>query len=109
MYFSPYIWQNSIKLNKLLFPESLFSENYDKLQFIINKRQQNLTTRHIKDSTEYQKGNLVFTINVPKSKTEDGSSELRMTVEDLYYCHKVFPRHLRLIGVFTGITRNLPR
>jgi hypothetical protein len=76
LYFSPYSWQNSIKLNKLLFPEALFSENYDKLQFIIKRRQQNLTRRHIKDSTEYQPGNLVFAINVPKSKTEDGSSEL---------------------------------
>ena len=100
LYFSPYSWQNSIKLNKLLFPESLFSENYDKLQFIINKRQTNLTKRHIKDSTVYQKGNLVFAINVPKSKTEDGSSELKMTIEDLYYCHKVFPRHLRLWSLY---------
>ena len=92
-----------------MFSEALFSENYDKLQFIINKRQSNLTKLHIKDVTEYQKGNLVFAINVPSSKTEDGSSELKMTIEDLYYCHKVFPRHLRLIGVFTGSQRTLPR
>jgi hypothetical protein len=32
-----------------------------------------------------------------------------MTVEDLYYCHKVYPRYLQLIGVFTGVTRSLPR
>ena len=51
LYFSPYSWQNSIKLNKLLFPEALFSETHDKLQFIIKRRQQNLTRRHIKDTT----------------------------------------------------------
>jgi hypothetical protein len=109
LYFSPYSWQNSIKLNKLLFPEALFSETHDKLQFIIKKRQKNLTKRHIKDRTEYQPGNLVFAINVPNSKTEDGSSELAQTVQDLYYYNKVFPRYLRLTGVLTGVMRNLPR
>ena len=109
LYFSPYSWQNSVKLNKMLFPEQLFSENHDKMKFIVNKRQENLKKRQIPDSTSYQVGNLVFGINVPSSKTKDGSNELKMTVEGLYYCKKVFPRHLRLVGVFNGKQRSLPR
>jgi hypothetical protein len=109
LYFSPYSWQNSVKLNKMLFPEQLFCDNHEKMKFIINKRQENLKKRQIPDSTSYQVGNLVFGINVPSSKTENGSNELKMTVEGLYYCKKVFPRHLRLVGVFNGKQRSLPR
>ena len=109
LYFSPYSWRNSTKLNKLMFPETLFADTFKKLQFVIMRRQKNLTQRHIKDSTQYQKGNLILAINVPSSKTEDGSSELKPTIEDIYYCDRVHPRYLRLIGVFTGVTRSMPR
>jgi hypothetical protein len=79
------------------------------MKFIVNKRQENLKKRQIPDSTSYQVGNLVFAINVPSSKTKDGSNELKMTIEGLYYCKRVFPRHLRLVGVFNGKQRSLPR
>ena len=62
------------------------------------------------DNTNYFKGNLVFSTNVPSTKSnESGSAELNSTVEDIYYVEKVFERQLRLIGVFSGVRRVLPR
>ena len=110
LYFSPYSWQNSLKLSGLLFPEKLFLETYDKLNRLIDTRKKNLKKRPILDKTDYFVGNLVFSTNVPTSKTSsDGSNELKSTIEDLYYVEKVSPRQLRLIGVFSGSRRVLPR
>ena len=62
------------------------------------------------DKTDYFEGNLVFSTNVPTSKTNvSGSAELNSTIEDVYYVEKVFPRQLRLVGVFSGSRRVLPR
>ena len=110
LYFSPYSWQNSLKLSGLLFPERLFLETYDKLNHLIDRRKKNLVKKHILDKTDYYEGNLVFSTNVPTSKTNvSGSAELNSTIEDLYYVEKVFARQLRLIGVFSGTRRVLPR
>ena len=110
LYLSPYSWQNSLKLSGLLFPEKLFLETYDKLNRLIDKRKKSLVNRHILDKTDYFVGNLVFSTNIPSSKTPtSGSAELENTIEDLYYVEAVFPRQLRLIGVFSGRRRTLPR
>jgi hypothetical protein len=110
LYFSPYSWQNSLRLNGLLFPEKLFSDTYEKLNHLIDKRKKILKKRHIMDKTNYFKGNLVFSTNVPSTKSnESGSAELNSTIEDIYYVEKVFERQLRLVGVFSGVRRVLPR
>ena len=66
--------------------------------------------RHISDNTEYFKGHLVFSTNIPStSKNDSGSAELNPTIEDIYYVEAVFERRLRLVGVFSGVRRVLPR
>ena len=110
LYFSPYSWQNSLKLNGLLFPEKLFLETHEILNHLLDKRKKILKKRHISDNTNYFKGNLVFATNLPStSKNTSGSAELNPTVEDLYYVEAVHERWLRLIGVFSGVRRTLPR
>merc|ERR1712074_491468 len=110
LYFSPYSWQHSLKLNGLLFPEKLFLETHEQLNHLLDKRKKILKKRHISDNTNYFKGNLVFATNLPStSKNNSGSAELNPTVEDLYYVEAVHERWLRLIGVFSGVRRTLPR
>ena len=85
LYFNPYSWQNSLKLNGLLFPEKLFLKTHEKLNHLLDRRKKNLRKRHISDNTEYFKGNLVFSTNIPStSKNDSGSAELNPTIEDIY-------------------------
>jgi hypothetical protein len=105
LYFSPYSFPNSVKLNNLLFPESI--ENFEKLNFIIKRRQYRLTKKNILDKTRYQPGNIVFAVNHP-IKSDGNSQELAMTVRGIYYVKDVHPALLRLIGIFAGEERNLP-
>ena len=109
LYFSPYSHPNALKLNNLLFPECIFNDNYTKLTSIIKRRRSRLTTKQILDKTKYQQGNIVLATNVPSSKSDGTSQELSMTVTGIYYVKTVHPSHLRLIGLFTGEERNLPR
>ena len=112
LYFSPYSFANNLHLDGLLWPEIIFNENYERLQFIINKRKKNLKTRQNMDKISYQEGNLVLAINHPVSQSNDQkgkSQELRLTTRGVYYVTRVCPAHLRLVGLFTGETRNMPR
>jgi hypothetical protein len=109
LYFSPYSYTNSLNLDGLLFPEAMFNENFDRLNFIVKRRQARLTKNQILDKTRYQQGNLVFAVNHPVKYTTGQSQELAMTVKGIYYIKDVQPAHLRLIGLFTGEERNLPR
>ena len=53
---------------------------------------------------------MVFASNIPStSKNDSGSAELNPTVEDIYYVEAVHERWLRLVGVFSGVRRSLPR
>ena len=68
-----------------------------------------MTKKQILDKTKYQQGNIVLATNIPSSKSDGNSQELSMTVKGIYYVKTVHPAHLRLIGLFTGEERNLPR
>ena len=109
LYFSPYSRQDSLKLNNLLFPEAICNENFEKLDYIIKRRKSRLDKKQILDRTKYQKGNIVLATNVLSSKSTGISQELNMTVKGIYYVKSVIPSHLRIIGLFTGEERNLPR
>ena len=64
------------------------------------------------DKITYQEGNLVLATNHPVTPSEDQkgkSQELRLTTRGIYYVTRVSPAHLRVVGLFTGETRNLPR
>ena len=81
------------------------------MKFIVKRRQTRLSKRQVLDKTKYQKGNLVWAVNHPVSNNETKglSQELAMTVRGVYYIKTVAPSHLRLIGLFTGEERTLPR
>ena len=76
LYFSPYSYPNSLKLNSLLFPEAIFNENFEKLNCIIKRRKSRLTKKQILDKTKYQEGNIILATNVPSSKSNDSSRSL---------------------------------
>ena len=77
---------------------------------IIKRRQYNLSQKQGLDKTRYQKGNLILAVNHPvKNDKEATSQELQMTVRGIYYVQKVHPAHLRVVGLFTGEERLLPR
>ena len=61
------------------------------------------------DKTKYQQGNIVLVTNIPSTKSTGTSQELNMTVKEIYYVKSVLPSHLKLIGLFMGEDRNLPR
>ena len=82
LYFSPYSYPNLLRLNSLLFPECIFNENYEKLNFIIKRRQSRLTKKQVLDKTKYQPGNIVFATNHPV-KSDGTSQELAMTVKGI--------------------------
>jgi hypothetical protein len=111
LYFSPYSYSNELKLNGLLFPETIFNEHFHQLKHIVKRRQNNLSKNQILDKTKYQVGNLVLAVNHPvqNAETKGKSQELAMTVRGIYYIKDVHPAHLRLIGLFTGEERTLPR
>ena len=87
----------------------IFNENYEKLDFIIKRRKSRLTKKQVLHKTKYQIGNIVLTTNLPSTKSTGTSQELAMTVKGIYYVKSVLPAHLRLIGLFTGEERKLPR
>ena len=111
LYFSPYSYTNELKLDGLLFPEVIFNEHFHQLKHIVKRRQNNLSKSQILDKTKYQVGNLILAVNHPvqTAETKGKSQELAMTVRGIYYIKGVYPAHLRLIGLFTGEERTLPR
>ena len=112
LYFSPYSYSNILKLDGLLWPEVLFNEHFDQLKRIVQRRKKSLQKRKVLDKTMYQPGNLVLAVNHPVSATNETkgkSQELSLTTRGIYYVVKVCPAHLRLVGLFTGETRNMPR
>ena len=112
LYFSPFSYANKLHLDGLLWPEVLFNQNYERLKFIITRRKKNLQQRSNMDNIVYQEGNLVLATNHPitPSEAEKGKSqELRLTTRGIYYVKRVLPAHLRLVGLFSGEERNLPR
>ena len=111
LYFSPFSYANELKLDSTLFPETIFNEHYSQLKHIVKRRQKNLSNSKILDRTRYQVGNLVLAVNHPvkNAETKGQSQELAMTVRGIYYIKSIHPAHLRLIGLFTGEERNLPK
>ena len=111
LYFSPYSYTNELKLNGLLFPEVIFNEHFHQLKRIVKRRQNNLSKSQVLDKTKYQVGNLILAVNHPvqTAETKGHSQELAMTVKGIYYIKGVHPAHLRLVGLFTGEERTLPR
>ena len=61
------------------------------------------------DSVEYQPGNICLATNIPVSAPKGTSKELQLTVQGVYYVKTVSPSHLRLVHLFTGEERTLPR
>ena len=106
LYFSPYSYPNSLKLNSLLFPEQIFNENLEKLNSIIKRRKSRLDKKQILDKTEYQEGNIILATNVPTAKSNGTSQELKMTVQGVYYVKKVTPSHLRVLNCSLGKREN---
>jgi hypothetical protein len=91
------------------FPERLFHTHHDEFKSIIRLRENRLKKRAVLDVIQYQKGNIIFALNVPSSQSHGDSKELKMTVDGLYYVKDVQPAHLRLIGLLSGTERSLPR
>ena len=81
------------------------------MKFIVKRRQTRLSKAQVLDKTKYQVGNIVLAINHPvkNNETKGLSQELALTVKGVYYVKSVAPSHLRLIGLFTGEERTLPR
>ena len=98
-----------MRLNNLDFPERLFQDHHDQIKAIIRLRENRLKKRAVLDMVHFQPGNIIFAHNVPSSQSGEGSKELKMTVEDLYYVKHVQPAHLRLVGLLSGTERSLPR
>ena len=91
-------------------PQDVFNQHFSQLKHIIKRRQSNLTQKQVLDKTRYQKGNLILAVNHPvKHDKETTSQELQMTVRGIYYVQAVHPAHLRVVGLFTGEERSLPR
>ena len=70
LYFSPFSFPNNLKLNSLLFPESIFNQHFERLNTIIKRRRKNLTTKQILDKVNYQKGNIILATNIPTKSTD---------------------------------------
>ena len=111
LYFSPFSYANHLQLDGLLVPEAIFNQHFDQMKHIVKRRQNRLSQRQVLDKTKYQPGNLVLAVNHPvkNNDTKGLSQELAMTVRGIYYVKEVSPSHLRLIGLFTGEERSLPR
>ena len=109
LFFSPYSYPNKLRLNSLLFPDQIFNQHYERINRIIKRRQQNLSKKHIRDGTKYQLGNIILATNMPGNRTPGKSQELCMTVTGIYYVKEVSESHLRVIGIFSGEERNIPR
>ena len=111
LYFSPYSYSNHLQLDEILVPEAIFNQHFEQMKFIVKRRQSRLSKAQVLDKTKYQKGNLVLAVNHPVSnkETKGLSQELALTVKGVYYIKSVAPSHLRLIGLFTGEERTLPR
>ena len=111
LYFSPYSYSNHLQLDGILVPEAIFNQHFEQMKFIVKRRQSKLFKAQVLDKTKYQKGNLVLAVNHPVSnkETKGLSQELALTVRGVYYIKSVTPSHLRLIGLFTGEERTLPR
>merc|ERR1712215_438499 len=105
----PDSYPNNIKLNNLLFPESIYNTQFDQINKIIQKRKKIITSRAILDSVEYQPGNIALATNIPVSAPKGTFKELQLLVQGVYYVKTVSPTHLRLIHLFTGEERTLPR
>ena len=50
----------------------------------------------------------MLTHNLPTTTTQ-GSKELNPTVENIYYIKSVGPTHLRLLHLFNGTERSVPK
>ena len=112
LFYSPFSHQNPLKLGKLAWPEQLFDMHYSNLKYIIDRRKSNLKKRAVMDRVQYQPGNIVLGVNYPVTKPagEDlNSQELQMTVRSIFYVKEVAPTHLRVINLFSGAEKNLPR
>ena len=64
LYFCPFSFLNNLKLNSLLFPESIYNHNFELLNRIVKRRKRNLTHRQILDKVEFQKGNIILATNI---------------------------------------------
>ena len=105
LFFSPFSYPNNLKLNNLLFPETIFNKQFDQINHLIQRRKKLLTKRQILDAVQYQKGNIVLATNIPVATPAGKSKELQMTVQGVYYVKQVFPTCLRLVHLFTGEER----
>ena len=76
---------------------------------LFKEEEKMLDTNKIMDSVRYQPGNIIFATNIPVSVPKGTSKELQLTVQGVYYVKQVFPTHLRLVHLFTGEERTLPR
>ena len=112
LFYSPFSHQNPLKLGKLAWPEQLFDMHYSNLKYIIDRRKRNLKKKAVMDRVQFQPGNIVLSVNHPVTKPTGidlSSQELQMTVRSIFYVKEVAPTHLRVINLFSGAEKNLPR
>ena len=112
LFYSPFSHQNPLRLGKLAWPEQLFDMHYSNLKYIIDRRKKNLKKKAILDKVRYQPGNIVLSVNHPVTRPAGeglSSQELQMTVRSIFYVKIVAPTHLRVINLFSGAEKNLPK
>ena len=109
LFFSPYSYPNNLRLNSILFPEQIFNQHFERINQIIKRRQKHLSKRSILDATHYQKGNIILACNMPAKKSPGQSQELKMPVSGIYFVKEVSETYLRVIGVFSGEERTIPK
>ena len=68
-----------------------------------------MSKRSILDVTQYQKGNVILATNMPAKKTPGQSQELKMTVSRIYFVKEVSETYLRVVGIFSGEERTIPK
>merc|ERR1711875_117844 len=108
LFFSPLSHVNTINMAQTHIPELIFNTQFLRLRALKEKRQKILKRISNLDPTQYFKGNLILAVNHPSPAKLD-SKELEQTTRGVYFIKRVFPTHLRLIDIFTGATRSLPK
>ena len=105
---APYHFRSRLRLYNLEFPELLFQEQFDQIKHIVKVRKRRLAAKDNLQTVNYQPGNIVLTHDIPTSN-QPGSKELKPTAENIYYVKRTSPTHLRLIHLFNGAERSVPK
>ena len=109
LYFTPYADHGNINLLAHQIPEIIFNHQYSLIKFLSNKRKKRLREQSRLDPTKFYKNCLVLAINHPTSNKNGDSQELQPAARGIYYVKDVQHTHLRLVHIFNGSERTLPK